>query len=211
MVCVNIITKNEYINRYFFENMFFSSPPHDEESGGAEREPKLKLNLSETFHFYFPASIVFPAIQLKLNLSETFLVPASSVPKPIIQNFLNQCKNWNRWNTLLQMIFTPCDQQKSDFWSQLSNYFTWFLMVLKTLMFICLICHQVEWFWDLFLKWVAQRGYCCWKKSSFHKKLYSKNSADEREIFVRSGNSPPFPNERSEFCVFVQNSHICRF
>ena len=84
-------------------------------------------------------------------------------------------------------------------------------MVLKTLMFICLICHQVEWFWDLFLKWVAQRGYCCWKKSSFHKKLYSKNPVDEREIFVRSGNSPPFPNERPEFCVFVQNSHICRF
>ena len=106
------------------------------------------------------------------------------------------------------MIFTPCDQQKSDFWSQLSNYFMWSLMVLKTLMFILLICHQVEWFWDFFLRWLAQ---CSLKKSSLPSKKYSKNSADEREIFVRSGNFPPFPNERSEFCVFVQNSHICRF
>ena len=109
------------------------------------------------------------------------------------------------------MILTPCDQQKSDFWSPLSNYFMWFLVVLKTLMFILLFCHQVECYWDFILKQLAQHGFCCWKKSSFHKKLYSKNSADEREIFVRSGNSPPFPNERSEFCVFVQNSHICRF
>ena len=76
-----------------FLKICFSSPPHDDESSGGEREPKLKLNLSETFHFYFPASIVFPAIQLKLNLSETFLVPASSVPQPIIQRILNQCKN----------------------------------------------------------------------------------------------------------------------
>ena len=95
MVCVSTITQNEYINRDTFFNFFysFSSPPHDHESAGGEREPKLKLNLSETFHFYFPASIVFPAIQLKLNLSETFLVPASSVPQPIIQKILNQCKN----------------------------------------------------------------------------------------------------------------------
>ena len=27
-------------------------------------------------------------------------------------------------------------------------------------------------------------------------------------FFVRSGNFPPFPNERCEFCVFVQNSQI---
>ena len=76
MVCVNITTQ-KYIE---FLKICFSSPPHDDESAGGEREPKLKLNLSETFHFYFPASIVFPAIQLKLNLSETFLVPASSEP-----------------------------------------------------------------------------------------------------------------------------------
>ena len=85
MVFVNIITQNEYINRVTFLKICFSSPPHDDESGGGEREPKLKLNLSETFHFYFPASIVFPAIQLKLNLSETFLVPV--YPSPSYKEF----------------------------------------------------------------------------------------------------------------------------
>ena len=85
MVCVSTITQNEYINRDTFLKICFSSPPHDDESAGGEREPKLKLNLSETFHFYFPASIVFPAIQLKLNLSETFLVPV--YPSPSYKEF----------------------------------------------------------------------------------------------------------------------------
>ena len=80
MVCVNNNTQKDT-----FLKLCFSSPPHDDESGGGEREPKLKLNLSETFHFYFPASIVFPAIQLKLNLSETFLVPV--YPSPSYKEF----------------------------------------------------------------------------------------------------------------------------
>lgn len=73
-----------------FLKICFSSNPHDDESCGGERDPKLKLNLSETFHFYFPASIVFPAIQLKLNLSETFLVPVC--PSPSSKEFWNNVK-----------------------------------------------------------------------------------------------------------------------
>ena len=99
MICVNIITQNEYINRYIFENMFFFTSSWWWKWCG-EREPKLKLNLSETFHFYFPASIVFPAIQLKMNLSETFLVLL--YPSPSYKEF---------WiNIKTEIDETPCSK-----------------------------------------------------------------------------------------------------
>ena len=147
MVCVNNTTQKVYIYRYFFENMSFFTSSWWWKCWWWERT-ETEIEFVGNFSLLFPRVHCFPCYSIEIEFVRN--ISRSSVPLPIIQRILNKCKNWNRWNTLLEMNFTPRRQQKSDFWSQLSNYFVWLLMVLKTLMFILLICHQVQWFWDFF-------------------------------------------------------------
>ena len=157
-----------YQQRYFFLKICFSSPPHDDESAGGEREPKLKLNLSETFHFYFPASIVFPAIQLKLNLSETFLVQVC--PSASYKEF------WINVKTEIDEHLAQNDLY--SLWSAKN----WFLELIVKLFYVVLNGFEDigVYFTDLPSNWMVlgllfkmfgtAYRYWCWKKSSFHKK-----------------------------------------